>query len=171
VESETITAIQSKMKKGDYQSLVDAPFTTFAPVSIDLGAIVLIFKNDATQTFDRIALSRTEPAAGAVRASNKPFRNIRIPFHTKDNAIVEAYETGNKQVVTDWKYLFNPELSTEEARDNQRGAGVQTSVVQPFSGSNVDGALIFSFLCPETALTEEHIDFIDTFQLLIEHFL
>lgn len=144
---------------GDNQSLVDAPFTAIETVKIELGVVVLLLVNKRTNTLDRIALSRTAPAAGAVGMSNKPFHEIKIPLDTSENLLIKAIETGKRQIVTDWKFLFIPELSEEEARDNQRGSGILVSVVEPFNANNQNGALIFSFLCPHTKLGKEHFDF------------
>ena len=155
--------LQAKLKSllvtGDNQSLVDAPFATVDAVRIELGVIVLLLVNPKTKTLDRVALSKTEPAAGAVRMSNKPFHEIRIPLKTEENALIQAIDSGEQQIVTDWKYMFMPELTAEEARDNQRGSGILVSVIEPFKTKKQQGALIFSFLCPLSSLGKGHLEF------------
>jgi hypothetical protein len=158
-----IKDIQKHFSPNDLQSLTDAAFTHIESVRLELGVVVLLLKNSKTATIDRIALSRTEPAAGAVRMSNKPFHEIKIPLDATENAIVKAVESKKTQFVTDWKYLFIPELSPEEARDNQRGAGILCSVVHPFYGTKQDGALIFSFLCARPNIGSRHISFIESY--------
>lgn len=162
--------LEALIVPGDNQSLVDAPFVTMEAVRIELGVIVLLLVRPKTKTLDRVALSQTEPAAGAVRMSNKPFHEIKIPLDTKDNSLVKAIETGKRQIVTDWKYLFIPELSPEEARDNQRGSGVLVSVVEPFKAKSQKGALIFSFLCPKSSLAKEHLSFTADFAKVVTKF-
>jgi hypothetical protein len=148
---------------GNYQSMVNVPFDTLASVEIELGAVVLLLENTATKTIDRIALSETEPALGAVRASRKPFHEIKIPLTCKVNAIVRAINTGRKQTVANWKYLFTPELRAQEARDNQHGAGILCSIVSPLEKASRRGAIIFSFLCSAGEISKEHRLFIRTY--------
>lgn len=158
---------KSIMAAEDAQSVVNAPFSTLGPAMIELGAIVLLIVNDKDKTVDRIALSNTEPAAGAVRMSSKPFHEIKIPLSTSQNEIASAILTDSKKLVTDWKYLFTPELTAKEARDNQNGAGIMCSVVAPLRHSDRRGALIFSFLCPASEISDAHHEFIDVCTELI----
>ncbi len=155
------------LASNNLQKIVDAPFSFIEVVMLELGVVVLLIENTETKTIDRLALSRTEPAAGAVQASKKPFNEIRIPLSEKTNAIVKALQTKKAQIVTDWKYLFIPELTAQEARDNQHGAGILCSVVSPLKNSDRRGAIIFSFLCPEGDLSDDHYRFIDDFTEIV----
>jgi len=163
------TELEQKISsaKGNAQQIVDAPFTTISSVTIELGAVVLLLENRKTKTIDRIALSNTEPAAGAVRSSSKPFHKIKIPLSCKENIVITAIKTGEQQTVIDWKFLFAPELSALEARDNQNGAGVMCSIVAPLKNTKQRGAIIYSFLCPESDIGIEHQDFINKFTELV----
>jgi hypothetical protein len=165
LEAELLEKILSA--KGDLQKIVDAPFTTMTSVILELGAVVLLFENKKTKTIDRIVLSKTEPAAGAVRSSRKPFNEIKIPLSCKENAIVRALKTGKNQTVADWKFLFAPELNSQEARDNQHGAGILCSVVAPLTSRKKRGAIIYSFLCPELDIRTAHHDFINIFTEIV----
>lgn len=154
-----------------YETIVNAPFKDKLKASLlGLGIIVFLLVNDATQTIDRVALSKTEPAKGAVRMSVKPFKDITIPMKANENIIVQAIKTGNYTETDDWQYLFLPALTQEEARFNQAGAGIGYSAVYPLDGKR-KGALIFShFYTPDKIGKAQHT-FMDTYAKLVANVL
>src|SRR5688572_13179335 len=115
-----------------FESIVNAPFSNpVAATELDLGIIVLLLVDKQAGIIDRVALSDTVHAAGAVKMSEKPFRAIKIPLNHEVNAIARAIREGKLQTVSDWKYLFVPDLSPRAARFNQAGAGIEFSCVYP----------------------------------------
>jgi hypothetical protein len=151
-----------------FEIIVNAPFhDKVQTTSIDLGIIVLLLVNKAAGTIDRIALSNTEPAAGAVKMSQIPFKEIKVPVGYKNNVVAKAIATGKRQCVTDWKYLFVPGLSPRAARLNQAGAGIEFSCVQPLKARD-GGALIFSFFQETRNISQAHFDFTESYAKLAE---
>jgi hypothetical protein len=152
---------------GLFHAIVNAPFhDRVSATHIDLGIVVLLLVNEAENTVDRIALSNTEQAAGAVKMSEKPFREIKIPFDCDDNAIVQAIKTSQPQTVTDWQYLFVPALSPRAARFNQAGAGIECSHVYPLNVRG-GGAIIFSYYQENKNIVEEHREFMEGYIELV----
>lgn len=166
---------QTYLQKGNiksrndlYQAVVDAPFIDKMTLAdLDLGITVLLLVNREHQTVDRIALSKTKMAAGAVKMSAKPFRSIRIPLDNQQNIINRAILTGEIQSTTDWHDLFVPELTAQQARFNQSGAGIEASVVRRLD-TEPTGAMIFSFFQPLSNLNSKHYYFIDQYAQLAE---
>ncbi len=151
-----------------FEAIVNAPFhDKVRTTRLDLGIIVLLQVNERDQTIDRIALSDTEPAAGAVKMSEKPFKEIRIPLHYPGNMIAKAIDTGEAQRITDWKFLFVPGLSPGAARFNQAGAGIEFSCVLPLKARS-GGALIFSFFQDSKNIGPRHEDFMQTYSKLAD---
>ena len=154
-----------------HEAIVNYPFKSKLLMTyLDVGIIVLLRVNEDDQMVDRIALSKTELAEGAVRASAKPFHEIRIPLKNKENIIPKAINTGKSQATEDWYYLFTPELTASQARRNQTSASVECSIVLPLTFSP-GGALIFSFYQPTKNLNQEHSDFIHTYATLVSEVL
>ena len=146
------------------ERIVNAPFEDkLISVKLGLGVVVLLVVNTSTNTIDRIELSNTELAKGAVEVSAKRFHEIKIPVDDKENAIALSVRTGELQIVDDWKYLFTPELNEDEARMNQAGAAIGCSLVQSFKGNNISGALICSFFQEPTLIAEHHKKFIKAY--------
>lgn len=132
-----------------YQKLVNLPFADRKRVTMmGLGHMIFALVNKKTQTIDRIALSNTESAHGAVNYSVLPFKAIRIPLSNRENYIGIAIRTKKIMSTTDWKYTFTPILTAQEARFNQAGAGVGCSVVYPLSDVGDGAAFVFSFYEP-----------------------
>ncbi|HSH56058.1 MAG TPA: hypothetical protein VK983_04500 [Candidatus Limnocylindrales bacterium] len=149
----------ASLKEGDdfYDSIVNIPFESRLEATLlGLGIVVLLLKNDKDGTVDRVALSRTERAEGAVAISVKKFEEIKIPLDEHDNVLVQAIHRDEFRIITDWKYLFIPALTPQEARLNQAGAAIDCSVVYPLSQFSRGGALIFSYFEPMSKLTNGH---------------
>jgi hypothetical protein len=145
--------------KGDealFEAIVNAPFNDKATATLlGLGILVLLLVNNKTKTIDRIALSRTGPAEGAVEMSPKPFKAIKIPVNHADNIIAKAIKSGQYQATSDWQYLFVPDLTPPQARFNQAGAGIACSVVYPLK-ARAGGALIFSYYIYPDQISRSH---------------
>ncbi len=139
-----------------FDCLVNAPFSNpMATAYLGLGIIVLLLVDAAKGVIQRMALSDTPAAMGAVRMSAKPFHDIRIPISYPHNVIAKAIRSGERQQTTDWKHLFIPDLTPQDARMNQAGAGIECSVVYPLP-IQPGGAFIFSFYEPPEAIGEAH---------------
>lgn len=149
--------------KGDdelFDLIVNAPFSDRRiSTLLGLGIMVLLLVNKKTRTIDRIALSDTSLAKGAVRMSVKPFHDIKIPLNYRGNFIAEAIRSERYQQTSDWQYLFAPDLAPEEARLNQAGAGIACSYVYPLVDARAGGALIFSYYLPLDKIEREHHEF------------
>lgn len=150
-----------------FEAIVNAPFKNkIKATHLDLGVVVFLQVNKQTKTIDRIALSNTESAAGAVKMSEKPFQQIKIPLGHWENAIARAISTGAPQFVSDWKYLFVPALDPSAARFNQAGAGIEFSAVFPLSARD-GGALIFSYYQIDKNITQEHHTFMQNYAEMV----
>lgn len=159
----------AKNQKDLYRTIVNAPFhDPLFSTQLDLGVVVLLLVNDASKTIDRIALSDTYSANGAVRMSPKPFKEIRIPINNSENIIAQAIKSKQPKQTRDWKDLFVPDLTPQEARFNQAGAGIECSIVYPLSKDKVTGALIFSMYQPLDQIDARHHDFMSKFAALVE---
>lgn len=159
----------AKTDKQLFQAIVNAPFEFRLPCAVlSLGIIVLLLVNPRTGMVDRVALSNTEPAKGAVNISAKPFEAIKIPLDHEPNIIVKAIKTGRPQETTDWRYLFEPDLTPKQARFNQAGAGIGCSCVHPLTGArDGGGALIFSYYDSLENLGPEHQNFMQRYSALV----
>lgn len=136
----------TKSPQAFYQVIVDAPFTDpLSATYLNLGIVVLLLVDEKGKVINRVALSNTVHAAGAVRTSEKHFNEIKIPLKENKNIISKAIKTGIATHTEDWKDLFTPALSPQSARFNQAGAGIACSIVEPFKFGNYGAALIFSF--------------------------
>lgn len=149
-----------RSKEELFQAIVNTPFNDeLKATELGLGIMVLLLVNKDAQTLDRIALSDTERASGAVAYSAKPFHEIRIPLSAKENLLIAAVDSHQPQFTEDWAPMFVPELSPEEARFNQAGAGIASSSMYPllnFEGTDSIGALIFSYFEPLANIGDTH---------------
>lgn len=143
-----------------YQAIVDMPFgDKLHATSLGLGIVVLLIAKYETNSLHRIALSNTEMASGAVKYSVKPFHEIVIPLDFTDNLVVKAIATRLPQQTEDWAGMFVPDLTPEEARFNQAGAGIACSVIYPLlteSASAPLGAMIYSYFEPIDNISDPH---------------
>lgn len=150
-----------------HSAVVNVPFSDkLRATELGLGIVVLLLVNDNNDTLDRIALSDTEMATGAIEISTKPFHEIRIPLDSEENLLVKAVRTHQYQITEDWADMFIPELSPEEARFNQAGAAIACSVMYPlvsFEDSRSFGAMIFSYFEPMASITEKHHSFMKAY--------
>lgn len=144
-------------------TIVNHPFSNqYLTAHFALGIIVLLIRNDTSATLDRVAISNTEMAHGAMNISTVPFRDIKIPLDYEDNILVKALTTQKMQITDDWSEMFSPVLSPVEAQLNQSGAGVGSSAIQPLVSPTTNrsfGALIFSYYEPAYHIGREHAAF------------
>jgi hypothetical protein len=131
--------------KALFNMIVNAPFQYKVEMALlFLGIIVLLLVDNEHKTINRVALTNNDLARGAKKMSVKRFEDIKIPLNYPDNSIAEAIRSGKPQETSDWKSLFIPELTPQEARFNQAGAGVGFSAIYPLNARD-GGALIFSY--------------------------
>src|SRR5690349_4335847 len=79
---------QAEGDKELFETIVNAPFHDRKETTLlELGLLVFMIVNEKTGNIDRIALSQTEFADGAVKHSAKPFKEIKIPIDNKHNII------------------------------------------------------------------------------------
>ncbi|MDL2341744.1 MAG: hypothetical protein QFB87_01540 [Patescibacteria group bacterium] len=146
-----ITAIQAALKattdeRTRQQLIVNAPFEyKVATALLFLGIVVLLKVDDDGQNISRIALSNTELAQNTTEVSYVPFNEIKIPLDHPENIISTAIRTGEPQDTIDWKFLFEPALTPEQARINQASGGIAYSAVYPLVGVGKGAAMIFSY--------------------------
>lgn len=151
-----------------FHQVVNTPFTLKVDAAfLFLGIVVLLIVNEKTGLIDRVALSNTELAENTTRVSYVPFEQIKIPLDEPDNIIAKAVRSGKPQDTTDWKFLFTPALTPEQARINQASAGIAYSAVYPFQARG-GGALIFSYYQyaseigePQRRFMKEYIKLVD----------
>lgn len=161
----------AKSKKQLYSAIVNAPFEDpLRATYLGLGIVVLLLVDKPSRMIRRIALSDTEAAKGAIRMSNKPFKEIEIPVGNKKNIIAEAIRTKEPQVTYDWYYLFTPALSAESAKFNQAGAGIEYSAIFPLKSGD-GGALIYSFFQLPDANSKLRDNFASNYTTLVDTFL
>ncbi|MBC7707765.1 hypothetical protein H7Y63_00900 [Polaromonas sp.] len=139
LQSKTTADAQNKL-------IVNAPFEyKVATALLFLGIVVLLKVDDDGVNISRIALSDTELANNTAEVSYVPFNEIKIPLEHPENIISIAIRTGKPQDTTDWKYLFEPALTPEQARLNQASGGIAYSAVYPLVGVDKGAAIIFSY--------------------------
>lgn len=151
------------------QAVVNAPFRCCRPQSalIFLGIIVLLQADRRAGTINRIALSETELAKNTTDVSFVPFEQIKIPIDDPDNIIAKAIRTGKPQDTTDWKFLFTPALTAEQARINQASGGVAYSAVYPLGK---DGGMIFSYFQYPDGIGSAQHDFMERYATLVARY-
>ncbi|HET9174028.1 MAG TPA: hypothetical protein VFN56_01965 [Candidatus Saccharimonadales bacterium] len=148
------------------RAIVDTPFRLCRPQAalIFLGITVLLEVNTKSHTIDRIALSETELARNTTQVSYVPFEAIKIPVDDPDNIIAKALRSGMPQDTTDWRYLFTPALTAEQARINQASGGIAFSAVYPV---DTNRAIIFSYYQYQQHIGKAQRDFMDHYTALV----
>lgn len=148
------------------EAVVNAPFEDrLGMAKLGLGITVLLLRDKKNNAINRVALSDTEQARGAVKASAKPFKSIVVPADHRENFVARCIRTGKPLQTDDWQYLFIPGLSAEEARFNQAGAGIACSFVYPIKAYE-GGAMIFSYFTGLEDKTEAHRQFMKEYAKL-----
>lgn len=128
-----------------YSIVVNAPFNfPVQTAMIFLGIAVLLVVDSEAGTINRVALSETELAKNTTDVSMVPFEEIKIPLNDDENIIAKTITSGVPHDTTDWRYLFTPVLTPEDARLNQASGGIAYSAVYPLN-TKQGGAMIFSY--------------------------
>ena len=152
-----------------FKQIVNAPFAHHvALASMFLGIIVLLLVDKESGTINRVAITDNQHAERTQRRSVKKFAEIKIPLNHSENAIAIALSTGNVQIVTDWYYLFVPELTVAEAHFNQADGGVGCSYVYPLKDVHDGAALIYSYYNYPQNLGPPQHEFMDKYAQLVE---
>ncbi len=163
---------QTYAEKELFETIVNAPFhDRYATTKLGLGIIVFMLVDESSGTIDRIALSQTEHAAGAIEYSAKPFNDIKIPLDDQKNIIAKAIREQQPQLSADWEYFFTPSLTPEEARINQAGAAIGCSVVYPIQGSKHVGAITYSYYLYPADIADRQQKFMDNYSILVSDML
>jgi hypothetical protein len=161
-------ALAAAETKNVYATIVNAPFEQrVAAAFLFLGIMVYLRVNPRTNTIDRIALSNTELAKRTTDVSVVPFEEIKIPLGQADNIIAQAIERQHPKDTTDWKFLFDPALTAEQARINQANAGIAYSAVYPLATGD-GGALIFSYFQYDQGLGQAQRDFMAAYAAMVD---
>lgn len=152
--------------------VVNAPFQhKMQTVMMGLGIIVLLIYDESDGLIHRVALSKTEMAEGTVKLSDKKFEEIKIPISYPTNIIAKAIRDQKPYNTVDWRYLFEPALTAEQARFNQTGGTIACSYVYPLHFDGHKGAMIFSFFQhPEHSMTNP-TEFMQAYADLADEFL
>jgi hypothetical protein len=128
-----------------YDAIVNAPFAYRVDMAfLFLGIIVLLIVDKKSMTINRVRLSKTELAKQTTDVSTIPFSKIKIPYDTEDNVIARTIRSNRPHIISDWKYLFSPILSEDQARINQASGGIGISCIYPLEVKD-GGAMIFSY--------------------------
>lgn len=137
---------------------------------LDLGyrIIVLTLVDEKKQVLKRISLSRTEEASKALEASRIPFHEIDIPLSSNNNILIKTLNAKQPYITHNWKDIFIPVLSEEDALRNQHAANIKTSMTYPIvvKGKAI-GVLIFSMVKSENEVTEEETNLIAGFTEIV----
>ncbi|HET6925147.1 MAG TPA: hypothetical protein VFH39_04920, partial [Candidatus Saccharimonadales bacterium] len=151
-----------------FTKIVNAPFSDPVPAAfVFLGIVVLLQVNKRTKTIDRVALSETDLARNTTEVSVVPFHDIAIPLDHYENIIAHAIASGEPQDTTDWKFLFEPALSPEQARINQASAGIAYSCVFPLTARD-GGAMIFSYFQYQHDIDSKQMEFMRRYSALVD---
>ena len=170
MDNNELSKILGTPVKGDeklFELIVDTPFQFEAEAAfLFLGIDVLLLVNKKTGMIDRVAISNTELATNTNNVSFVPFKDIKIPMAYPDNIISQAIQTGKPQETTDWKQLYAPALTTDQAHINQASSGIAYSAVYPLQARD-GGAMIFSFYQYSSNIGVPQKNFMKTYTSLV----
>lgn len=154
-----------------FQTIVNAPFAYKVEAAfMFLGIIVLLQADQKAGVIDRVALSNTELAKNTTDVSYVPFDEIKIPLSDPENIIARTVVTGEAHDTTDWRFLFTPVLTAEQARLNQASGGIAYSAVHPLK-SRDGGAIIFSYFQYMHNIGKAQHEFMRTYTQLVDELL
>lgn len=162
-------SIQSAKNQNEQnQLIVNTPFDyKLASALLFLGIIVLLEVDDDGTSIKRIALSNTELANNTTKVSVVPFSEIKIPLNNKQNIISKTIRTQKCHDTIDWKFLFEPALTPEQARLNQASGGIAYSAVYPLKEVGKGAALIFSYFQYPQEIGRAQHDFMEQYSNLV----
>ncbi len=116
------------------------------------GGSIVVY-NEGTHTLDVIATAsaREHFRKGSV-AIIEALNSLRLSPHLKKNAVVDAYETGKKQVTPHLSDLIRPYIKISESDAWQKQLGIETFVLYPIRfGGKVRGVLV---LCMDKSVSD-----------------
>lgn len=146
------------------QKICDSLLSELGYLNLGYRIIVLSLYREDQKSLQRISLSQTSQAQAAVQASTIPFHDILIPIDAKENYCVKAFVEQKHYITHDWKDLLSPPLKPEDARTNQKAAGIKASMIFPVvvKGKSV-GTVIFSMVKDYSEVSEMEFDLIKGF--------
>jgi hypothetical protein len=154
-----------------FPAIVNAPFQQPAEAAfLFLGIIVLLQVNEKTGMIDRVALSNTELAKNTTEVSYVDFHEIKIPLDNPENIISQAIHANEPRDTIDWKFLFTPALTAQQARINQASGGIAYSAVYPLAARS-GGALIFSYFQYLDNIGASQAEFMQQYAALVDEAL
>jgi len=154
-----------------FGTIVNAPFDDpSVTTGLGLGFLSLVLVNPKTATIDRIAISKTETAQGAIDVTVKRFEDLKVPVGHRANLVNKVISSGKSQRTTDWNDLLTPVLKPEEARLNQAGAGISTSYIYPLKARS-GGAIIFQFYVEPSQIGPDQTHFMKRYSRLVSEAL
>jgi hypothetical protein len=166
-----ILAAASASDEKLFRAIVNAPFAyPLETAFMFLGIIVLLQVDKDTGMIDRVALSNTELAKNTTNVSYVPFNDIKIPLNHPSNIIASTIREREPHDTTDWRFLFEPALTAEQARMNQASGGIAFSAVHPLN-SRDGGAMIFSYFQYAQNIGDAQRDFMDRYVSLVDEAL
>lgn len=152
--------------------IVNSPFEyKVAATFLFLGIVVLLLVDDDGKYINRVALSNTELAKNTTEVSYVPFNEIKIPVDHHENIISLAIRSGKPQDTTDWKYLFEPALTPEQARLNQASGGIAYSAVYPLVNVKPGAAMIFSYFQYQQHIGSPQHEFMERYSSVVNDLL
>jgi hypothetical protein len=150
-----------------YATIVNAPFDFPVQTALlFLGIAVLLLVDPDAGTINRVALSDTELAKNTTDVTMVPFEKIKIPLNDDENIIAKTIKSGVTHDTTDWRYLFTPILTPEDARLNQASGGIAYSAVYPLKVKQ-GGAMIFSYFQYAHDIGEQQHQFMERYASLV----
>jgi hypothetical protein len=161
-----------RSEKQLYEAIVNTPFIEkHRTTAFGLGFLSLVLVDKKAGTINRISISNTDTAKGAINITVVPFEKLIVPVGYKGNIVAEAIRVGRPQQTSDWKTLLVPVLKPEEARLNQAGAGIAASFVYPLVGYRDGGAIIFQYFVPIDRVGREQHEFMFRYTKLVSRIL
>ena len=150
------------------QRIVDSLLDELGYLKLGYRIVVLTLVDEEKKVLKRISLSQTEEAERALKASVIPFHQIEIPLNNNDNLLIKVLNGKKPQVTRFWPDMFIPALTEEQALNNQKAAGIHTSMVYPvILKDKAIGVMIFSMVKDEKAVSEAEVDLIRGFTDLV----
>ncbi len=146
------------------KQIVDGLLSELGYLNLGYRIIVLTLVDEENNVLKRISLSNTPEAGRALNASPVPFHQIDIPLNAEQNLLIKTLRDQKPHSTHDWRELFVPVLSDEEARNNQVAAGIKTSMTYPVIVKEQSiGVLIFSMVKNESEVSDEEKELIRGF--------
>jgi hypothetical protein len=159
---------KAKSRSELYELIVNAPFNNpFNSTLLGLGFLAFLQVNQEEGNLDRISISDTYTAQGAINMTNKEFHDMKVPLKHKGNIVLIAIQSGKPQITNDWHLLTDPAVTAEESRINQAAAGISSSLVYPTIKTEPRSAIIFQYYIPLSKIGRSQHDFMERYIKLV----